>query len=258
MTNTIWRAAAGVFTLGVIIAGALVAWTVLREQVNVNTSTEHQTYDKPVSRLVFTDFESSDISVQAGESAGVSITREFRWTGGDKPRFTETWSGDTLTVSHTCGSARDGRCSVGYQLVVPAGVAVEAETSSGDVSIRGQAGLIKLGTVSGDISLHGSAGPVSIRSISGDVSTSDLRSSRVDASATSGDVNLVFSVVPQALAVQTTTGDTTIRVPSGSDPFRISLQSTSGDHKINVESSEQAQRSIDVQSTSGDVTISYV
>ena len=62
---SMWRIMAVTFTVGVVVAGVLVAFSLLRPS-NVKTETTQQTYAKAVSHLVFSDFEGSDVIVSGG------------------------------------------------------------------------------------------------------------------------------------------------------------------------------------------------
>jgi hypothetical protein len=57
--------------------------------------------------------------------------------------------------------------------------------------------------------------------------------------------------------VHTTSGDATVRVPSGSEPYRVQVRTASGRKQVGVDQSEVATRLIDAESASGDVTIAY-
>jgi Toastrack DUF4097 len=256
MTKTAWRAAAAAFTLAVIVAGVLVAWNVWGVPFAMQTETQHQSYDHEITTLVFRDFRSSDIVVQAGEPGRVQVQRDLRWNGA-KPGFAESWEGETLTVSHGCTGFAMNQCSIRYTVKVPPSVAVEAEASSGDVRVSNVTGALRVSTTSGDVTISGATGQVTIATTSGDVRTDDLGSGQVGVTTTSGDVDLVFSVAPQAISVEVTSGDTKVRVPKDRVPYRVDVQTTSGDRNLSVDQSQEAGRAISVHATSGDVTIGY-
>jgi hypothetical protein len=256
MNKTLWRTGAAVFTVAAIVAGLLVLWNLWRPPFGVETETQHQAYDHPITRLVFTDFESSDISVTAGEPGRVEVQRDFRWSGS-KPSFTERWDGETLYVSHGCANFTVSRCSIRYTVTVPPTVNVEAETSSGNVRMRNVTGSLDLTTTSGDVSINGATGSLKVRSTSGDLSTDELASTRVDINSTSGNVDLKFTTAPDDLIVESTSGDVTVKVPNDAQAYRVSVQTTSGEQRVTVDQSQRAGRAISVHATSGDVTIGY-
>jgi len=254
--TTFWRFLAGAFTLAVIAIGVFGAWRLLGPLGPIETERQQASYTQPLTRIVFTDFEASDITVEGSAGTTIEIIRELRWTGS-KPRHTESWEGQTLRVSHNCGDADDDECSIAYRVRLPESVEVHAETSSGDVTVAGLTAPVGLETVSGHVTLTALKGRVTVKTTSGDVSTSDLASAQAAVTTTSGNATLEFSVAPRALSVHTTSGDARVVVPSDRQPYRLSVRTVSGDQRVNVDASQSADRSIDAESTSGDVTIGY-
>jgi hypothetical protein len=251
-----WRVIAVTFTVGVVVAGVLVAWSLLRPS-NVKTETTQQTYAQSISHLVFSEFEGSDVIVMAGAAGEVKVRRELRWSGDNRPRTAEAFEGDTLTVSHNCGNADRDDCSMRYTITVSAAVDVRAETAAGDVVVRDITGPIDAHVVSGDVVVSGATGQIAIETVSGDVRATGLRSSKVELKGVSGDVQLGFAAAPQNVVVSIVSGDTQVEVPTGSGPYRVDVQASSGDQRISVDRASGAERAIDVTSTSGDITVAY-
>jgi hypothetical protein len=251
-----WRIIAATFTAGVVVAGVLVTWSLLRPG-NVKTETTRQTFTQAISHLVFTDFEGSDVIVMAGAAGEVKVSRELRWSGDSRPQTVEAFEGDTLTVSHNCGNADRDDCSMRYTITVPAAIDIRAETAAGDVDVRDITGPIEAHVVSGDVRLTDATGQITVETVSGDIRAVGLRSSKVDLQGVSGDVQLEFAVAPQNVLVSIVSGDTQVTVPSGSGPYRVDVQASSGDQRISVDRASGAERAIDVTSTSGDITVSY-
>ncbi|GIH06627.1 hypothetical protein Rhe02_46940 [Rhizocola hellebori] len=255
-TASTWRVIAATFTVGVVVAGALVAWSLLRPG-NVKTETTQQIFGQAISHLIFTDFEASDVIVVAGTAGEVKVRRELRWSGDDRPQADESWQGDTLVVSHNCGNAQRDDCSMRYTITVPPATDVVAKTAAGDVVVRDITGPIEAHAVSGDIQLSGSAGQILVETVSGDIQGTGLRSSKVETRGVSGDVRLVFAVAPQTVLVSKVSGDTQVKVPAGSGPYRVDVETTSGDRSVTVDRASGAERAIEVTSTSGDVSVAY-
>ncbi len=249
-----WAAAAGV-----ALALGLAALVTYRGGWDLSAfrevDTEHQTYDRPITTLVFDQFRSGDVVVEAGPASGVAVERVLKWNGA-KPSVSEDWSGETLTVRHDCGVVAHS-CSIRYTVKVPASVAVRVDATSGDVRISGITGDLRMRTTSGDVTVDRPAAAVNVTTTSGDVTLSDARSSTVALDTTSGDVESVFSVAPQSFSAHTTSGNITARLPRG-DQYKVTVQTTSGDRHVLVDQSAEAARSITAQATSGDVSISYV
>lgn len=249
-----WAAVAGV-ALAVGLAGLIAyrgGWdfSAFRE-----TDTQHQSYDRPITTLVFDDFRSGDVIVSAGPTSTVQVERLLRWNG-TKPSVSEDWSGQTLTVRHDCGVVAHN-CSIRYTITVPASVAVQVDATSGDVHVSGVTGDLRTHTTSGDVTLTGPAAALAVATTSGDVTLREVRSPAVQLTTTSGDVDEAFSEAPQSLSVRTTSGDVTTRVPGDHTAYRVDVQTTSGDREILVDQSLEAVRAISVHATSGDVSIAY-
>jgi DUF4097 and DUF4098 domain-containing protein YvlB len=254
---SIWRAIAAAFTVGIVIAGVLVTWSLLRPRGDVHTEPSTGTYNRPVSRLEFVDFEASDIAVVAGVDNEVRITRSLRWTGDTRPEFDEVWADDQLTISHHCGNADSDDCSIRYTITVPRAITLKAETSAGDVSVRGVLGEIEISVVSGDVNMIGSAGNVTLTSVSGDIKVTESTSDSSMLKAVSGDVSIRFTDTPREVAVETVSGDSNVTVPAGSGAYTVNVVTTSGDQRVSVQRGDVAERAILVESTSGDVTVAY-
>jgi hypothetical protein len=250
-----WAAGAGV-ALALLMVGAVQIWGAWQLDAR-EVDNQYQTFDRSITTLVFSDFRSGDIEVTTGEPGRVEVRRELKWTGS-KPVFTETWSGETLTVSHDCrGRIGANYCAVRYIVKVPTSVAVKAEASSGNVHLSGLTGDLRLQTTSGDVTIDGASAALSVTTTSGNVSLKDIRSPKVEASASSGDIDLAFSQAPQSISIQTTSGNVTARVPDDNAPYFVEVRTTSGDRRITVDQSQDAGRAISVHATSGDVTIGY-
>jgi len=85
-------------------------------------------------------------------------------------------------------------------------------TVNGDVVVDGLIGDIELNSVSGELSVRDHTGRISAHTVSGDVTaTGAIR--RFSADGVSGDVMLDVTGTPDEIAVNTVSGDTTIRIP---------------------------------------------
>jgi hypothetical protein len=218
-----------------------------------HTEVESQVYTEPLTRIVFTDIGSGDVTVRASSGPAATVGRALHWRGDKRPEVIEAWEGQTLRVSYRCQAPN---CSIDYEVGLPATVEVHAETSSGNIDVHGMSGPVVVQSTSGDISLGGVSGDITLQATSGDVTTSDLASRRVTTSATSGNVSLEFAAAPEAISVRATSGDTVVTVPPGR-PYAVHVRTNSGDQRVAIDQSPSATGKIDVESTSGDVRIGY-
>ena len=125
---------------------------------------------------------------------------------------------------------------------IPARLAVQLETASGDLESFDLAGPQELSTVSGDIEVRNAGAPVQISTTSGNVTGAGLGRTRVR--GVSGDVTL--DGVRGFLDIRSTSGTLEIRGAADS----VVMSTVSGDVWL-----DGAPRGIDAGTTSGDVVI---
>lgn len=221
-----------------------------------------------------------DVSIQVGSTA--SVHRELHFDG-NRPGPSTTVANGVLTLND-CGED----CTVDYIVTVPAAARVDGSTSSGDISIAdastvdvqansgdvsvaGVSGGVSVTTTSGDIkaasaggdlqahsssgdiTVNGVSGAVTLQSASGRIVAGGLRGARTTAHSSSGSVTVTADVV-QDVETQSSSGDVTITVPSGS--YRVDTSSGSGDRRIGIADDPSAQHTISAVTSSGDVRIS--
>lgn len=259
MTSSPWKILGTAFTVVAIVIGGIAVWSYVGRP-DPQIENQAQTYQHAISKIVFTDIDSGDVHIRGGADHAkdaVAIDRRLSWTH-NKPTYSENWDGDTLRIKVYCVDSgwwwRDN-CAIDYDVKVPADVAVEVETTSGDINVSGTTGVVKLTATSGDADLTNTSGPVSVRLTSGDLTTDNLSSTAVDAEITSGDARLNFDIAPLTVGVRVTSGDISILVPQAD--YRVDVDTNSGDRKVSIPNVAGAQRSITASSTSGDVAVGY-
>lgn len=172
------------------------------------------------------DVRSDDVHVRAEDVATTTVHQEFRYHGG-KPADAFHVEGGRLVLTG-CGSD----CSVDYDIVVPRGTTMSGHSTSGDVTVEGLAAT-DVTTTSGEIHLLDAAGTV-------------------QAQASSGDVTVVARVASD-VHVETTSGDVQVTVPN--DHYRVRIDTSSGDQRIGIPSDPAGTHLLDLQATSGDVSV---
>ena len=178
------------------------------------------------------DAGGGDVTVRAGGPPGtVEVTRKTRSATDLADLALTGWSGGTLTLNCATG------CDIDYEIRVPAGVAVNAETGSGDVE------------------LEGNLGPVSLQTGSGDVEADIATTSDLATRTGSGDMELRFASVPNLISANSGSGDVDIQVPNG-QAYDVDSQTGSGDTDIVVQRQDLADHQIQVKTGSGDITVS--
>src|SRR5690349_18169426 len=83
-----------------------------------------------------------------------------------------------------------------------------------------------------------------------------LRAGPVVVEADSGDVDLRFAAPPASLETTTRAGNVDVTLP-GTDAYRVTVETASGDSDIGVRQNSTAPRAIAVRTTRGDVNIRY-
>jgi DUF4097 and DUF4098 domain-containing protein YvlB len=167
-------------------------------------------------------------------------------------------SGSSSRLSLEVGGTRrhsDAR----FEVSVPYGVRVTAQTMSGDISIRGTRGPVEahaqngdvdvdevttrleISSLSGDVTAHNVNGDVAINSTNGEVRLSDVHGA-VDVSSVSGDVDL-RGITAKTVRAKTMSGD--VRFGGVIDPAgRYDLVSHSGDIGLRIPRDASAQLTV--------------
>jgi DUF4097 and DUF4098 domain-containing protein YvlB len=195
-----------------------------------------------------------EISVSAGSGDEVSIEAVKR-TRGDQGELANV----RITVDERAGhvdvrteglgfTSRNGRgnsVSVDYTLTVPAGVAVELKSVSGNIKVTGVRGAVRAETISGDVTTTDTPKLEAAKSVSGDVRVSGI-STDSDAALGSISGNVTAKAVKvRSLELSSVSGDLsatdvscerlTAKSVSGSVEYAGSL-AKGGAYDVNVHS----------------------
>ncbi|HEU5427249.1 MAG TPA: DUF4097 family beta strand repeat-containing protein [Actinocrinis sp.] len=253
--RALWFGIAGMTAVVVIAAVGLpqIGW--LAAQTTTTTWTARHAIT-----AVEIDVTGGDLTVRpTGGGDTVSLEQTLTWTV-NKPLVTETWQGDTLLINEDCAAPSFevvNPCGASLVLKVPATVSVQSILDSGSVAIKRMSGAVNARAQSGDIDLDGDSGTISARTDSGDIHAEDLASQQVNAQTLSGDVDLTFSSAPVAVTASVASGGVSVTVPRGAT-YRVSGQTSSGDRHVEqgIED-DSSQRSIDINTLSGDASLTY-
>ena len=138
-----------------------------------------------------------------------------------------SWSG-SLSVKGVKGEI-DAHAQSGDVDVRDAGNDIEVETLSGDVTIEGARGAVNVHTVSGDISLTGGRGSVEIETVSGDMELHDVVSNQVRTNSTSGDLTFAGAILEGGrYQFETHSGELRLELPANVGA-ELSLSTFSGE-----------------------------
>ena len=243
--------------MAALIALAMVASTTIQllDLAARQTTTARATYDGVRALEVEGD---GDVRI-TGAPAGAPVRVVARVTEGlrSPQRQAERDADGTLRLSSSCPAFFTGECAVRYDVSVPPGVAVVADSGAGDVTAEDLTSdaAVALQTSAGDVALDGVDAPeLRLHSSAGDVVARDVGSERVEATSSAGDVRLSLRVAPRSLDVDSSAGDVEIVVPDA--VYRLDADTTAGDVDTrSVRVDPDADRTIRARSSAGDVRI---
>ncbi|MGW6195866.1 DUF4097 family beta strand repeat-containing protein [Kribbella sp. NPDC055110] len=240
-------------SVALILGGAYWALTGLTEGTK-NSQTSYPVHDS--SLLV--KGGSATIEVRPGDGTEIKVDRQSsRNMFGSDPSEKYHESEGTLELnSGGCGFLSFG-CKTTYVLTVPRDLKLTVESSSGNMTIAGIEGATELKSSSGNIEVHDVRGPLDLKSSSGDLEADGLTATSVTAHSSSGSTSLDFAVAPQTVEAKTSSGDVSIRIPSGTESYKVDTATSSGDEAANVSNNPNATRTITAKTSSGDVSIEY-
>ncbi|MFI1585471.1 hypothetical protein [Embleya sp. NPDC020630] len=195
---------------------------------HTTTRTAHYEVGGPVRSVVVAG-AAGDVRVGRTESASVVVTETKRF-GSAEPVTEHTVTDATLTLRQ---SVRDG-ARVSYEVVVPPGVAVQAVTSSGRITLVG---------LSGDVSAHTTGGSIEGK---------ELTAGTVTAKADEDAIDLSFASPPARVDAD---GDTArVRLPAGVG-YVVDATSDRGAVQVEVPRDAAAPYHVKVRTRSGDASV---
>lgn len=244
---------------------------------------------------------SGNIVVHTGSATSVSINARIKandqWFGGgslsaeEKVKRIESnppvsQSGSLITIGRISDPDLRRNISISYDVTLPASSHVHSETGSGDVSVDGVNGPVRMNTGSGNVTARNLGDEVRISTGSGDIHV-DRAKGPVRANAGSGTVDA--SGIAGAFYAETGSGDITLHkeasgtvvartgsgnvrlhnlnggleVHSGSGDIEADGEAKndwtvqSGSGNIDLKLPTKAAFTLDARSSSGDVTINH-
>ena len=215
------------------------------------------------------DNPAGDVDIEGTNGSTATVERTIRYTGDDQPDTTADVNGGTLTLDIDCRLRR--RCEVDYVIKLPsrfdldanlASAGIDVQTITGDVQIDTASGSVRLTDVTGDVDVNGASGSIRLSGVAGDINLNcasgsidgtGLSAEVVEVDVASGSVELAFDDGVDRMVINSASGRVTVEVPGG--PYRVDTFSSSGDIDVNVATDPGADRSISVDTASGDITI---
>jgi hypothetical protein len=125
-----------------------------------------------------------------------------------------TTSGD-IRITGSKGEV-EARTQRGDIVIEDVGSRVETTAFSGDVDVSGVAGDLRVNVLSGDVQVRGVSGDVEVKTVSGEIDLRDVRSRLVRATSTSGDVSFDGAIDGGGrYELESHSGDVEVTLPAG-------------------------------------------
>ncbi|HEX4814012.1 MAG TPA: DUF4097 family beta strand repeat-containing protein [Nonomuraea sp.] len=179
------------------------------------------------------DAQEGDAVIIEGAGAAVRVVETHRWSGGDQPKARHRVEGGVLLVDHDCSGWSS--CSVDYKIEIPKGLPLDLDSGSGNLTLRG---------LTGDLRIHVG---------SGDVDASGLSVKNVVAEAGSGNIDLRYAAAPGNAKIEVGSGDIVLNVPDGA--YAVSTDTGSGAADVKVKKDAAAPNKLSLASGSGDISV---
>lgn len=227
------RALGVLAVLGLVVLGAVGVVTELFQQERTDT----RSYPGTISTLaVSTDVGS--IRVQAGPAGSAVRVAQFTQWSFREPAATGRLDGDVLRLEGFCRSPL-GRCSVDFDVTVPADTILLLTSSTGSVRVDGATTDVTASTSTGDLDLR------------------NLAAARLTATTSTGNVTAEFTKAPTSVRARTSTGDLTVVVPDDDTLYDVDATTSIGD--VFVDRALVAERTpaprIEARSSTGSVRV---
>ena len=164
-------------------------------------------------------------------------------------------SAGRISIEAQCPGFISASCPSAARIYVPADAAVELETGSGELAVRGVRGGVVAQTGSGDVLLDRVGGGV----VTAETGSGEVRAIGVSATESmraetgSGDVIMNLDRAPGETFVDTGSGEVLMTVPDV--VYRVSTETGSGSQQVTVDNDDDAPRRLRVQTGSGDVIV---
>jgi len=152
------------------------------------------------------------LGLRSGSSRSGDTRFEVTVPVGTRVRANTT-SGD-IRITGSKGEV-EARTQRGDIVIEDAGSRVETTAYSGDVDITAVAGNLRVNVLSGDVRVRGVAGDVEVKTVSGQIDLRDIRSRLVRASSTGGDISFDGTIESSGrYELESHSGDVDLALPA--------------------------------------------
>ncbi len=248
------------------LAVALAASGCVRPRVPLSTR-ETKTFPSAPNKLVRVDATSLDVDVTVAQAPAISVEVEINARSSSRAaarRFVENhapvFDDSPATLEVRQPSRRPGAVVFGFlnanaklRLTVPPECRLEVRTSSGDVTLGGDAtasGPVRVNSTSGDVTVTGGVKELIVKTSSGDVTVRREPLAALEADTSSGDVTLEsgsaraivdtssgevrLEKLAGALSADTSSGDVAASWAALASPAKVRVRSSSGEVRLRI------------------------
>jgi hypothetical protein len=280
------------FALGSLLTLAMVLWGSAQALDRLSIEEEHVVSSYAGVTSIDLRHAHGDVALVPARGRRVVVTVDSRHgylSGHDRE---DELSDGELRLRGSCDFLTLGTCEEDYRVEVPRGVAVSVRTSAGEATARGlrgdldivsNAGPVEASDVRGrDVELSSNAGPVDasdvrghrieLRSNAGPVSAVDVRATSLELRSRAGGVDVQRSVArtvaarssagpvtlellapPLSVDAKSSAGGVEVTVPDVG--YAVDAQTSAGEEDVQVRQLPNARRTIDVDSSAGNVSV---
>ncbi len=173
---------------------------------------------------VVIEVETGEVELVPGEPAGAVVDWQTQWKRScpDIDVFAE--DGVLYVYGHCPMGA--WHCSTDFQIQVPAWVEVEAEVTTGSISLE-QVTDVRAELTTGELNVRQATGDLELDVTTGGIFAYDLAAEDVDAKVVTGSLELELETEFDRVEAEVITGDITMGVPAGC--YDMDLDVVTGD-----------------------------
>lgn len=220
--------------------------------------TETTTFD--VSKIKSLDITnmSGEVEVKATQSTKAKVKTEKIEFSKNCILKTELKNSTLEIKVERASGFKKGNCRVDFDIAVPAKVAVNVKSGSGDIEVKGTQGKIDAKIGSGEIDIEARVEELEANTGSGDIEVKGLIGN-ANIQAGSGDVKLTYQQCPSdgTVDIRTGSGDVLLKLPSSS-VVSTSLKTGSGRVTNEFGDSDKAKLKVSMRTGSGNISIKKV
>jgi hypothetical protein len=261
-----------VLAVGVVLSVAAIAWGALQLANVLGRTTEERSATLPATggRLVVSSSGGS-VQVTAADVDDIRVVSKLRY-GLSAPELRQDSGPDGVHLAASC-PWYSSWCSVDYEITIPTGLAVSAESSGGSITVSGGSGAVDVSSSGGSVTVtetagsvraHSSGGSVTVRAVTGTIDLESsggsvlgtgLRGGDARADSSGGSVRLVFDVPPDLVQASSSGGMVEVLLPQVDGGYRVDASSSGGDQVVEVPTDPASARRVTVHSSGGDARV---